>query len=251
MLCPTSKGTNTCAVCVRLTSLNRVTKSPAGYLLPDITILLPSPYLAGHGEGELEGRRGIANHTSRRPAELRWPQWRRRRRDGWGAAAVAGAVVAGHACQREGRVHGQCEGHVERAAGGRLARAMPGKLELDDPLAGRCTRPTRCARWEEKEHSNPRRPSDPFPSLNPASAGGRGGHHWDGVGPLVGPSCATMPSTDPWGPPRGAMRSLGAAGRRLRSWRRHRVLRMVRMPRCWCGRRRRRGGRGGAGAAVG
>ena len=34
---------------------------------------------------------------------------------------------------------------------------------------------------KRKEHSNPRRPSDPFPSLNPVLAGGRGGHHWTGL----------------------------------------------------------------------
>ena len=33
----------------------------------------------------------------------------------------------------------------------------------------------------QKEHTNPRRPSDPFPSLSPALAGGRGGHHWTGL----------------------------------------------------------------------
>ena len=33
----------------------------------------------------------------------------------------------------------------------------------------------------QKEHTNPRRPSDPVPSLIPALAGGRGGHHWTGL----------------------------------------------------------------------
>ena len=40
---------------------------------------------------------------------------------------------------------------------------------------------THALRTKKKEHTNPRRPSDPVPSLIPALAGGRGGHHWTGL----------------------------------------------------------------------
>ena len=55
----------------------------------------------------------------------------------------------------------------------------------------------------KKERTNPRRPSDPFPSRYPALAGGRGGHHWTGLA-LPWSDERVVHSTSPLGLPRGA-----------------------------------------------